>query len=102
VTFAELIAAFALNFFFLFAGVFSLCFIFKENFQNWFLKKIRNHQSRNGFWGKPLKKSQLKLRRQINKGSLLAGAVLIALIFLPCGILMLVALIINVVTMLLQ
>lgn len=98
----ELIAAFALNLFFLFLGGLSLRIIFDEKFRKWFLKRVWRHQSVTSWWGPPLKKSKVKFLKMTNEGTLLAGAALIALIFLPIGSFMLIALIINAITMLLQ
>jgi hypothetical protein len=101
-TVTELLAALAFGLFFSLAGILSLRIIFNEKFRQWFLRKTQRRSLPLAWWRIPLKKSEVKFWRRTNEGTLLAGAVLIALIFLPVGLIMLVVVVVNAITMLLQ
>jgi hypothetical protein len=82
----DLIAGFFIGLAFVAAGVFSLLMIFNPQLRSWYLK--RSERRRWHLW--PVKKSDVQLRRETGEGFLLAGSVLIALIFLPLGLIMLI------------
>lgn len=93
--FLELLIALALSLCFLFAGLLSLRIIFVENFRRRVLKRMRREHFGNTLSEEKLTKSTAKTLIRVADGNLLAISVLVALIFLPIGLLMFIILIIN-------
>jgi hypothetical protein len=83
---SDLIAGFLIGISFVSAAVFSLLMIFDPKIRRWFLKKTERQRWR--IW--PVKKSGAQQRREVGEGMILAGAVLITLIFLPIGLIILI------------